>query len=152
MNLINASESQSPSSGKPDGWDEIKRATWLAANVRAKTERFALYDYLGSVYFTCRKWKTLGIARKKTRQIARYFEIRSRTKLSPVRILIEATFPEAGPKQHSRWVRALQYAVAKDASPKDIRQLFRSNGGVAGCARTRRAYENRHSSRPSIVG
>jgi hypothetical protein len=135
MNYNDGYRGGSSSSGPPDRWEEIRRSARLAANVGGRTERFALYDYLGSVYLACRKWKTLGIARKKTEEIARHFGVRSRTHWSPTRIVIAATFPEAGPKQHSRWVRALQYAFATDTPPGDIKRLFRSNGGVSGCAR-----------------
>ena len=57
MAFKKASAPHGSSRDNPARWDEIKRARRLAANVRTKTNRFAIYDYLGAVYFACRKWK-----------------------------------------------------------------------------------------------
>jgi hypothetical protein len=61
-------------------------------------------------------------------------DISRRKGASPIRVLIEATFPSADSKQKSRWVRALQYASSEGASADELRSFFRSRLGVAGCA------------------
>ena len=55
--------------------------------------------------------------------------------MSPIRVLIEATLPDAGLKQKSRWVRALEYIYSEDVPPSRFRKFVRANGGLVGCAR-----------------
>jgi hypothetical protein len=61
--------------------------------------------------------------------------IARRKGMSPIRVLIEATLPEADLKQKSRWVRALEYVYSENESPSQFRKFIRTRGGVAGCAR-----------------
>jgi hypothetical protein len=53
---------------------------------------------------------------------------------SPIRVIIEATYPTADHKQKSRWVRALEFAAEEKTPAKELIELFRSRGGIAGCA------------------
>jgi hypothetical protein len=68
------------------------------------------------------------------KKVARHLGLPWRRGTSPFRIIIEATFPTEELKQKSRWVRALEFAVEEKTSANDLEDLFRSKGGVSGCA------------------
>jgi hypothetical protein len=112
---------------------QVIMATARKAEVSKK--RFSLHHYLASVYATHRKWDEMGVARSRTRQVAQHFGIRRFRNGPAIRVLLEATLPDAGAKQLSRWTRALQFALHEDIPSKRILHYFRRNGGVAGCAR-----------------
>jgi hypothetical protein len=97
--------------------------------------RFRFYDYLAAVYRTYQEWKDLGISKRMTRHLAVHFEIPRRKGTSPVRTLIDATFPALDPKQKSRWSRALEFAALTRTTPNDLPKLFKNHSGIAGCAR-----------------
>jgi hypothetical protein len=96
--------------------------------------RFKFYGYLKAVYRTFKQWKDLGISKRMARHVAEYFNIPHRQGTSPVRTLIDATFPALDPKQKSRWSRALEYAALKKVAAENLPRLFRSHSGIAGCA------------------
>jgi|tagenome__1003787_1003787.scaffolds.fasta_scaffold20989007_8 hypothetical protein len=131
-------------------WVDIQAVFEAAKMAKRRERRFAFYDYLSAVYHAYRRWKRLSISKKTARQVGRTFRVPSRDNGSPIRILIEATLPEAGGKQHSRWVRALQFASVSDVPSQGLLDFFRANGGVAGCARLaaerRRRRRQKHSS------
>jgi hypothetical protein len=52
-----------------------------------------------------------------------------------MRVLIEATLPNADPKQKSRWARALEYLASENVPTREFKRFIRANGGLAGCAR-----------------
>jgi hypothetical protein len=134
-------------------WAEIQAIFDAAQSTQRRERRFSFYDYLGAVYRAYRRWKRLSMSRKTARQVGRHFQVPSRDHGSPIRILIEATLPEAGGKQHSRWVRALQFASANDITSQGLLDFFRSNGGVAGCASLAAARrKKRRSQRHRSVG
>ena len=114
---------------------EIEAIIRTAELVGRRDGRFAIYTYLVAVYGAHRKWRRLGRSKKTARQIACQFRLLPQKSISPIRIVIEATLPEAGRKQHSRWVRALQFAATNEIPPDGLLDFFHSNGGVAGCAR-----------------
>jgi hypothetical protein len=64
----------------------------------------------------------------------RVFNIPHRQGTSPVRTLIDATFPALDPKQKSRWSRALEYAALTKVTAENLPRLFKSHSGIAGCA------------------
>jgi hypothetical protein len=66
---------------------------------------------------------------------AQELSIARRKGTSPIRILIEATFPGADIRQKSRWVRALEYLASEDVPIREFKRFIRANGGLAGCAR-----------------
>ncbi len=66
---------------------------------------------LVAVYRTYKEWKDLKISKKMARHIAKYFETPLRKGMSPVRTLIDVTFPALDAKQKSRWSRALEFAA-----------------------------------------
>jgi hypothetical protein len=69
------------------------------------------------------------------RLIAQEQSITRRKGTSPIRVLIEATLPEADLRQKSRWVRALEYISSEGIPPREFRKFVHANGGLAGCAR-----------------
>src|ERR1035441_2779843 len=70
------------------------------------TGRFRFYGYLAAVYRTYKEWKGLEISKRMGRHLAEHLKIPCRKGTSPVRTLIDATFPALDPKQKSRWSRA----------------------------------------------
>jgi hypothetical protein len=90
---------------------------------------------LVAVHRTCEKWKDLGISKKMARRVAKHFETPRRKGTSPVRTLIDVTFPSLDPKQKSRWSRALGFASLTKVTPENLPKLFKSHSGIAGCAR-----------------
>jgi hypothetical protein len=134
-------------------WTDIQTVFQAAKMAKRRERRFSFYAYLRAVYSAYRKWKRVSISKKTARQIARTFRVPARDGVSPIRIIIEATLPEAGRKQHSRWVRALQFASLNDIPCQGLLDFFRSNGGVAGCAslaaeRRKRRKRKRSSASP----
>jgi hypothetical protein len=96
--------------------------------------RFDFYGYLSAVYQTHGLWKRDSVAKKTARKLAAAFDIPLRAGISPLRVLIEATFAEATAKQKSRWVRALEHAHEEHITAERLVPFLKSNGGIAGCA------------------
>src|SRR3984957_16897075 len=92
---------------------------------RQQSGRFKFYGYLEAVYRTYKEWRALGISQKMARHVGKYFKIPSRKGTSPVRTLIDATFPALDPKQKSRWSRALEFAALTKVAPDDLPKLSR---------------------------
>ena len=105
-----------------------------ALQAQPQTGRFRFYGYLAAVYRTFKQWKDLGISKRMARQLVKYFKASSRKGTSPVRTLIDATFPALDPKQKSRWSRALEYAALTKVTAENLPRLFKSHSGIAGCA------------------
>jgi len=90
---------------------------------------------LAAVYRTYKEWTDLRISKRMARHLAECFEIPRRKGTSPVRTLIDATFPALDPKQKSRWSRALEFAALTKTAPETLPALFKKHSGIAGCAR-----------------
>jgi hypothetical protein len=97
--------------------------------------RFRFYGYLAAVYRTYKGWTDLGISKRMARRLTKQLPIPRRKNTSPVRTLIDATFPNLDSKQKSRWSRALEFAAMAKVTPDDLPTLFKDNSGIAGCAR-----------------
>ena len=93
------------------------------------------------------RWKDRKIARRSARALAEELAIPRRKGTSPIRVLVEATLPNAELKQKSRWVRALEYLASEDVPTREFKRFIRANGGLAGCARLA-AEVNRKRRRP----
>jgi hypothetical protein len=93
------------------------------------------YDFLEVIYRVYVDWKCRKIAKRSVRTLADQLVIVRRKGMSPIRVLIEATHPNADFKRKSRWVRALEYVYSESVSPSQFRKFVRTRGGVAGCAR-----------------
>ena len=97
--------------------------------------RFEIYSFLKSIYRVYMRWKDRRVARRSARLMAQGLSITRRKGTSPIRVLIEATFPGADLRQKSRWVRALEYLASEDVPTREFKRFIRANGGLAGCAR-----------------
>jgi hypothetical protein len=100
---------------------------------RVKT-RAALNDFLKVAYGIYVNWKQEKHAKRSARELARQKGIRWRKGMSPIRVLIEASLPNADFRQKSRWVRALEYIYSEDVREIELRKFLKHNGGFAGCA------------------
>jgi hypothetical protein len=124
----------------PIGFDPRSRE-YLKPIVKAldhsqhRAGRFRFYGYLAAVYRPYQEWRELGISRRMARRLAKQLSFPYRKNTSPVRILIDATFPKLPSKQKSRWSRALEFAAIAKVAPEDLPQFFKNSSGVAGCAR-----------------
>jgi hypothetical protein len=113
----------------------IQPAKEAAAGLKRRIGRFDAYEFLGAIYRIYIDWKRRKIAKRSTQTLADEMNIVRRKGMNPIRVLIEATLPDADLKQKSRWVRALEYVHSENVSPSQFRNFVRSRGGVAGCAR-----------------
>jgi hypothetical protein len=118
-----------------------------AGRLKRPVGRFEIYEFLKDIYRVYIDWKRRKIAKQSTRAIARELNIVRREGMSPIRILIEAIFPNVDYKQKSRWVRALEYVAYEEVPAKIFRRFIRARGGLAGCARLA-AQVNRKRRRP----
>ena len=129
-----------PKFSRPTGLDTktwryvepIFKASQLA---QRETGRFKSYGCLVAVYRTYKEWKDLKISKKMARHLAKFFRTPRRKGTSPVRTLIDVTFPALDGKQKSRWSRALEFAASTKATPEQLPMLFKTHSGIAGCAR-----------------
>jgi hypothetical protein len=117
-------------------WRYVEPILQALQQAQHQTGRFTFYGYLAAVYRTHKEWKDLGISERMARQLAKYLEIPRREGTSPVRTLIDATFPALDPKQKSRWSRALEFTALVKTTPDDLPKFFNNRSGIAGCARS----------------
>jgi hypothetical protein len=113
----------------------IQSAKEAAARLKRRAGRFEIYSFLKSIYCVYMRWKDRGVAKRSARSLAQELSITRRKDTSPIRVLIEATLPNADSKQKSRWVRALEYLTSKKVPTQQFKRFVRANGGIAGCAR-----------------
>jgi hypothetical protein len=115
--------------------DTIHSAKEAAARLNERVGRFEIYSFLKYIYRVYIRWKERGVARRSARLMAQDLSITRRKGTNPIRVLIEAAFPNADPKQKSRWVRALEYLASEGVPTQEFKRFIRANGGLAGCAR-----------------
>lgn len=113
----------------------IKSIKKTAAKSAIRSGRSDLYEFLEAIYRVYVDWKRRKIANKSARALANQIKLVPRKGMIPIRVLIEATLPDADFKQKSRWVRALEYVYSEDVAPAQFRRFVSGHGGVAGCAR-----------------
>jgi hypothetical protein len=82
--------------------DAIQSAKEAAARLKRRAGRFEIYSFLKSIYRVYMQWKDRGVARRSARLLAQELSIPRRKDTSPLRVLIEATFPAADLRQKSR--------------------------------------------------
>ena len=114
--------------------NELEVLRRLAKQINRGNGRFGFYDYLVATYRLYRKWRRSGLEKVMAKKVARHLGLPWRKDTSPIRTIIEATFPTEPLKQKSRWVRALEFAAEEKTPAKELKELFRSKGGVSGCA------------------
>jgi hypothetical protein len=112
-------------------------------------KRFAFYEYLGAVLSFYRLLRRNREARRSADRIAHLFCIPRQERTHPIRVIIDAT-SAADEKTKSRWARSLRYAWYGRRFWKDLNELFRSNGGPAGCAEEYAALHKRENGCPKI--
>jgi hypothetical protein len=135
MEATNTNPSRAPRrSTSPELAAGIQPAKEAAATLNRRVGRFAVYGFLKAVYRVYIDWKRGKTAKRSARLLASKLAIVRRKGMSPIRVLIEATLPDADFKQKSRWVRALEYASSENVSPKHFQQFIRRHGGLSGCA------------------
>src|SRR5258707_1857020 len=74
-----------------------------AARLKQCVGRFAVYEFLKAVYRVHIDWKQRKTAKRSAHLLASELAIVRRKGMSPIRILIEATLPNADLKQKTRW-------------------------------------------------
>src|ERR1035437_1528959 len=115
-------------------WRQVEPIFAALEQAQHHAGRFRFYGYLAAVYRTYQEWRDLGISKRIARHLAKSLMIPRRKGTSPVRTLIDATFPALDPKQKSRWSRALEFAALTKTTPDDLPSLFKNSSGIAGCA------------------
>src|SRR6188472_4453065 len=83
-------------------WKSIEPIFRASQQAQRETGRIKFYSYLMAVYRTYKGWKRLGISKRNAGRVARCFGTTRRKGTSPVRTLIDVTFPTLDPKQKSR--------------------------------------------------
>jgi hypothetical protein len=129
-----------PKFSRPTGldtktWRYVEPIFKASLQAQRETGRFKSYGCLVAVYRTYKEWKDLKISKKMARHLAKSFKTPRRKGTSPVRTLIDATFPTLDAKKKSRWSRALEFAAFTKATPDQLPTLFKNHSGIAGCAR-----------------
>jgi hypothetical protein len=129
-----------PKFSRPTGldtktWRCVEPIFKASQQAQCETGRFKSYGCLVAVYRTYKEWKDLKISKKMARHLAKSFKIARRKGTSPVRTLIDVTFPTFDAKQKSRWSRALEFAAFTKATPDQLPTFFKNHSGIAGCAR-----------------
>jgi len=89
------------------------------------------YRYLKAVY-SAWDWTSSKTARRVARRVAKLYKVG--TNRSPIRLVIDVTSTQ-NRQVKSRWVRALEYAMAKGIAGHRLIRFLKENGGVLGCAR-----------------
>ena len=116
-------------------WRYVEPIFEALQQAQQQTGRFRFYGYLAAVYRTFKEWKDIGISKRMSRHLAEHLAIPRRKGTSPVRTLIDATFPALDSKQKSRWSRALEFAALTKVTPENLPKLFKNYSGISGCAR-----------------
>jgi hypothetical protein len=116
-------------------WRQVEPIFQALQQAQHHTGRLRFYGYLAAVYRIFKEWKDLGISKRMARHLAKCLLIPRRKGTSPVRTLIDATFPALDSKQKSRWSRALEFAALTKTTPENLPELFKNHSGIAGCAR-----------------
>jgi hypothetical protein len=129
-----------PKFSRPTGldtktWRYVEPIFKASQQAQRETGRFKSYGCLVAVYRTYKEWKDLKISKKMAGHLAKSFKTQRRKGISPVRTLIDVTFPALDAKQKSRWSRALEFAALTKVTPKNLPNLFKRHSGIAGCAR-----------------
>ena len=129
-----------PKISRPTGldtktWRYVEPIFKASQQAQRETGRFKSYGCLVAVYRTYKEWKDLKISKKMAGHLAKSFKTPRRKGTSPVRTLIDVTFPALDAKQKSRWSRALEFAALTKVAPENLPNLFKRHSGIAGCAR-----------------
>ncbi len=86
----------------PEVAAEVKLILDSAHQAGLRRGRFQFYKVLRGIYCTYRRWRRLGDANRNALKVAELLNIPSRAVTSPIRILVDAAFPDSDLKQKSR--------------------------------------------------
>ena len=115
---------------------EALESLWKSTT--SSRQKTAQYKYLAEVYGLYRDLREKEMARKTTKRIAQWKNVKNYERMHSIRRIIAAT-SDANNKAASRMTLALRYASLKKWS--DIKHGFKSNGGIAGCAKKFSEYK-----------
>jgi hypothetical protein len=126
-------------SAKPPSWeaglksklDELRRLEKKA--FRRRHGRTDFYEYLKGVYNLC-DWTDPKVSQREGQRVAKICNLKVRAGTAPVRTVIDATSSSQDRQVKSRWARALQYAIRKNAPGSEFKNFLKRNGGPFGCA------------------
>jgi hypothetical protein len=110
----------------------VQRLRIAADAMKASRSRYAAYTFLLAVYQFYWQWLDRGCAERHVKALRRQQRKKNQ---HPVKMLIAAANCSLEAKVMSRWSRALEYALSGENDPTELIDLFRQNGGIAGCAR-----------------
>lgn len=114
---------------------ELKRVFKARDSMHPGNGRYFFHKYLIEVYRVGRRWSQEKIRKRRTRDLTRLAKIPAPRGLHAFRAVIETTLPSLGAKSASRWTRSLEFALSEDVPPDGLKHFFRTNGGMANCAR-----------------
>jgi hypothetical protein len=89
---------------------------------------------LADIYQVFLELRSRRMARIAARRIAKICKLSTQRKSHPIRILIEASAGPEDARQKSRWTQALKYAYGWQQPANRLKWLFKTNGGISGCA------------------
>jgi hypothetical protein len=113
--------------------DELReKEKWSFRERHGKTD---FHEYLKDVY-SLRRW-----AKRRAKQVAALYDIQVRKRMTPIRIIIDASSEEEDRRVKGRWKRAIEYAEAMKVRASEFIELLDNNGGVQGCADKMAALE-----------
>src|SRR5258708_30309613 len=114
-----------PKFSRPTGldtktWRYVEPIFNASQQAQRETGRFKSYGCLVAVYRTYKEWKDLKISKKMAGQLAKAFKTPRRKGTSPVRTLIDVTFPALDAKQQSICSLSLAFATLTKATPHQL--------------------------------
>src|ERR1035437_10938001 len=112
-------------------WRQVEPIFQALQQAQHHTGRLRFYGYLAAVYRIYKEWKDLGISQRMARHLAKCLLIPRRKGTSPVRTLIDATFPALDSKQKSRWSRALEFAALTKTTDRKSTRLNSSHANIS---------------------
>jgi hypothetical protein len=113
----------------------LKELRAAGQELRRTKSRYAPYEFLQHVYRIYCRWRNRGdVGRHKSMLLSLTLQD-ARAAHHPLRVLIDASNGSLEAKTKSRWTRALEYALGENVKPRRLPLFFRTNGGIAGCAR-----------------
>jgi hypothetical protein len=130
-----------------NGSEEPRSSARWKAGIRSKIEelgrlekwafrprhgRTDFYKYLNAVY-NAWDWTDPEEAARVGRRVAKLYKLKTRAGKTAIRTVIDASSKQ-NRQVKSRWVRALEYALAMDVRGTRFIKFLNNNGGPGGCA------------------
>jgi hypothetical protein len=125
---------------------QLDKLRGAANRMKASRSRRRVYQFLSAVYRTYWLWSKRGTAQKRIKALASASSAPHRKHRHAFRTMLDTAGCSPEAKVLSRWTRALEYALDRDIRPSRLQQLFKHNGGIAGCARLAAQQLPKHES------